>query len=107
MEAPSAVAYVDPLLTWMWYHHDGAGEEADQVLQRKWQALLKTVCSKEVELVLIPLHWTLLVLQSSLQSVKYYDSLLCESESGYLAADMLLTKFKQEGLEHMVWLPES
>jgi hypothetical protein len=62
------VAYVEPLLTWMWYHHDGAGDEADQDKQKKWQGILKTVCSKEVELVFIPLtvaeHWTLLVLQS-------------------------------------------
>ncbi len=46
-------------------------------------------------------HWTLRVLQCTFQSVKYYVSLLHESDSGYFAADMLLTKFKQEGLEHM------
>ena len=39
-----------------------------------------------------------------MKSVKYYDSLMVESEAGYLAADMMLTNLKQEGLEHMSWL---
>ena len=111
LQAPPSVAYLDPLLTWMWYHHDGIGEEADDDQKKKWQMILKTVCRKEVELVLIPLavneHWSLLVLESSLQSVKYYDSLLHESEAGYLAADILLTKLRHDGLEHMQWLPLS
>ena len=42
-----------------------------------------------------------------MKSVKYYDSLMVESEAGYIAADMMLTKLKQEGLEHMSWLPDS
>ena len=42
-----------------------------------------------------------------MKSVKYYDSLMVESEAGYLAADLMLTKLKQQGLEHMSWLPDS
>ncbi len=63
------MAYLDPLLTRMWYHHDGVGEEADQEFRKKWPAILKTAASKELELVLIPLNvaenWPLLALQSS------------------------------------------
>ena len=110
LEWPSGVAYVDPQLTHSWYKHDGEGDEGDDMLKTKWRTILKAF-SGPVKVVLIPLtvgeHWTLLVLQMQQNVVKYYDSLKFESESGYLAADMLLTKLKQQDdLKGLGWLPE-
>ena len=80
----------------------------------KWRAMWQKVSRKGVKLILMPLtvsdHWTLLVVQCSSLQVQYYDSLKFESESGWMVADMLLTKLKQEalkeGVEHLRWLPK-
>ena len=115
LEWPDGVEYVDPQLLWAWVNHDGEGEEGERCEQLKWRAMWQKVSRKGVKLILMPLtvseHWTLLVVQCSSLQVQYYDSLKFESESGWMVADMLMTKLKQEafkeGVEHLQWLPDN
>ena len=114
LEWPDGIEYIDPQLMWAWVNHDGEGEEGERDQQLKWRAMWQKLSRKGVKLMLMPLtvsdHWTLLVVQCSSLQVQYYDSLKFESESGWMVADMLLSKLKQEalkeGLEHLQWLPD-